>query len=315
MVFGDGSAPAANLSGAIRVHSYMRQLRSLLVLCAITAPLLAAPLLAAPAADPLAAGRAALDRGEHDQAVELFTKAIAAQPNDAQAHYLLGRTYGEMAQQASMFKQVSLAKQTRTEFERAVELDPNLLDARMGLISFYLLAPGFMGGGEDKAVAQAAEIKKRDALEGHRAYARVYMHAKKTDLARKEFVDAVREQPTSARAHYLLGGFLMNEKNWPGSLHEMEMALKLDPAFMPAYFRIGQYAVRSGTIYPRGEESLRKYLGYKPAENEPSLAAAWYWLGQLQEKQGKKAEARQSYLNAQKLAPGDTDIQAALKKL
>jgi tetratricopeptide (TPR) repeat protein len=273
------------------------------------------PLLAATAADPLAPARAALDRGENEKAVDLLTKVVETRPNDAQSHYLLGVAYGELAQRANILKQASLAKKTRTEFERAVELDPNLIEPRFALISYYLLAPGFMGGGEDKAIAQAAEIKRRNPIEGHRAYARVYMHDKKTDLARKEFVDAVREHPTSARTHYLLGGFLMNEKNWPSALHEYEMALQLDPAYMPTYVRIGQHAARSATNYPKGEESLRKYLGYKPAENEPSLAVAWYWLGQLQEKQGKKAEARQSYLNAQKLAPGDEDIQAALKKL
>lgn len=32
--------------------------------------------------------------------------------------------------------------------------------------------------------------------------------------------------------------------------------------------RIGQHAARSATNYARGEESLRKYLGYKPADND-----------------------------------------------
>jgi tetratricopeptide (TPR) repeat protein len=288
----------------------MRPAGFLLLLCLATLPLSAAN-----AADPLAAGRAALDRDENEKAVDLLTKAIAAQPNSAEAHYFLGVAYGELAQKANILKQASLAKKTKAEFERAVELDPNHLDARFALISYYLIAPGFMGGGEDKAIAQAAEIKRRNAIEGHRAYARVYAHDKKTDLARKEFVDAVRENPTSARAHYLLGSYLMNEKNWTGSLHEFDMALKLDAAYMPTYLRIGQHAARSETNYARGEESLRKYLGYKPGENEPSLAAAWYWLGQLQEKQGKKANARQSYLNAQKLAPNDKDVIAAVGRL
>jgi tetratricopeptide (TPR) repeat protein len=135
------------------------------------------------------------------------------------------------------------------------------------------------------------------------------------DLARKEYVDGVREHPNSARAHYLLGGFMMNEKNWPVSLRELDAALKLDPAFMPAYFRIGQHAALSGSNYTRGEEMLRKYLTHKPALFEPGLAGAWYWLGQLQEKQGKKADARASFTTALKLAPGDKDVTAALKRV
>jgi tetratricopeptide (TPR) repeat protein len=287
----------------------MRRLLALLLVC------LALPLSTATAADLIAAGRAALERDENEKAVELFTKAIALQPNDAVAHYLLGNAYGDLAQKSNILKQASLAKKTKAEFERAVQLDPNFIDARSALISYYLIAPGFMGGSTEKALEQAAEIQRRDSIEGHRAHARIYAHEKKTDLARKEFVDAVRENPNSARAHYLLGIYLMNEKNWTGSLHEYDMALKLDAAYMPTYLRVGQHAARSESNYVRGEESIRKYLAYKPTEHEPGLAVAWYWLGQLQEKQGKIAEARQSYLNAQKLAPKDKDITEALKKL
>lgn len=263
----------------------------------------------------MAAARAALDREDNEKAVELFTKVIAAQPKNAEAYYLRGAAYGDLAQRAGILKQASLASKTKADFERAVQLDPNHLNARFGLINFYLIAPGFMGGSDDKALAQAAEIKKRDPLKGHSAYARVYGHQKKPDLARKEYVDAVRENPKSARAHYMLAGFLLNEKNWTGSLHELEMAISLDPAFMPAYNRLGAHAALSESNYVRGEEALRKYLAHKPAEDEPHHAATWYWLGRVQEKQGKKNEARQSYQNGLKLAPNEKELKDALKKL
>lgn len=271
-------------------------------------------LFAANAADLAAAGRVALDRNDYEKAEELFEKAIAAEPNNAQYHYLLGAAYGEHAQNVNMFSQASLAKKTKAEFEKAVELDPNHLQARFALIDYYLIAPSFMGGSEEKAQQQVNEIRKRDALDGHRAQGRLYARQKKTDLARKEYVDAVREQPNSAKAHYFLGGFyLLTDKNWANALHEYDMALKLDPAYMPTYFRLGQLAARSESNYARGGESLRKYLAYKPAENEPNLASTWYWLGQIQEKQGKKADAKQSYNNALKLAPGSKEIKEALK--
>lgn len=289
----------------------MRRLSLLLLLCFLAVP----PLSAATLPEQIAAGRAALERDEHEKAIDLFTKAVTLAPKSAEAHYLLGVAYGELAQKANVLKQASLAKKTKAEFETAVALDPNYLDARFGLINYYLVAPGFMGGSEEKAIAQAAEIKRRNPIEGHRAYARVYTSQKKPDLARKEYVDAVREQPASARAHYLLGTFLLVDKNWSGALHEFDMALKLDASYMPTFFRIGQHAARSESNYARGEESLRKYLAYKPAENEPDHASAWYWLGQVQEKQGKKAEARQSYANAQKLAPTSKEIKEALKKV
>ena len=256
-----------------------------------------------------------MKRGDADQAAKLFEQAVAAKPNAAEYHYYLGTAYGAQAQKAGMFGGFSLAKKTKGEFERAIQLDPNYLEPRLALVDYYSIAPGIAGGSDEKALEQAGEIKKRNALEGHRAFGRIYNRQKKFDLARKEYVEAVREQPTSPKAHFYLGNFLVSQKDWTGSLHEYDYALKLDPNYMPPYFRIGHHAVQSESNYARGEESLRKYLGYTPAEDEPSLASAWYYLGMLQEKTGRKADAKQSYLNAQKLAPTSKDIAEALKRV
>src|SRR5205809_5896957 len=116
------------------------------------------------------------------------------------------------------------------------------------------------------------EIRKRDAVMGHRAYARVYSRQKKTDLARKEIIDAVREDPKSARAHVALGTFYAgDEKNYQAAFDEIESAIRLDPAHMPAWYRLGQIAVASSSNLQRGEEALRKYLAYRPKEGEPPL--------------------------------------------
>jgi tetratricopeptide (TPR) repeat protein len=277
--------------------------------------LFATSLFAAPGEQQFDAGRLALAKGQIDQAVELFEKAVAANPKSSDFHFWLGNAYGSQAVKANMVRQASLAKKTLAEFEKAVQLDPNNIEARFGLIDYYMRAPGFMGGGQDKALAQAAEVKKRQALAGHRAYARIYMTQKKADAARKELVEAVREQPTSAKAHYYLGNFLLNDKNFPSAVHEYEMAIKLDSTFMPSWLRLGQAIAQAGTNYARGEEAIRKYLAYKPSYDEPQHLGAWYWLGQIYERQGKRDAARSAYANAQKLAPGEKDIEAALKRV
>ena len=275
----------------------------------------ATPAFSATDTQLFADAKAAMKRGDADQAAKLLEQAVAMKPNVAEYHFILGTAYGAQAQKAGMFGGIGLAKKTKAEFERAVELDPNNIEARFGLLNFYTIAPGIIGGSDEKALQQAAEIKKRDALEGHRAYGRIYNGQKKFDLARKEYVDAVREQPASAKAHYYLGSFLVSQKDWSGSLHEYEYALKLDPKYMPAYFRIGHHATASQSNYARGEEAMRKYLAYTPAEDEPSHASAWYYLGMIQEKTGRKADAKESYANAQKLAPKSKEVSEALKRV
>ena len=181
----------------------------------------------------------------------------------------------------------------------------------------FAMPPAFMGGSEEKALQQAAEVRKRDALQGHRASAIIYVRQKKPDLARKEYYDAIREQPNSPKAHQFLGIFLMSEKNYKQAAEEYENAVRLDPKFMPGWFQIGHVAALAENNYTHGEEALRKYLAYSPneKESEPPLARAWYWLGQIYEKQGHKAEAKQMYGTSLKLAPGAKDVTEALKRV
>src|ERR1043166_4641384 len=136
---------------------------------AVLVALIVLPLLAQ--SSLLDQGRAAMNRNDADAAAALFEKAVAQNPKSAEAHYLLGTAYGSQAQKASIFSQMSLAGKTKDEFDKAVELDPALIDARFGLVQFYEMAPGIAGRSFDKAFAQVAEIKKHDPLMAHRAAA------------------------------------------------------------------------------------------------------------------------------------------------
>ena len=270
------------------------------------------------AADPRAtyqAGREAMRRGDHAKAAELLEEAVRLEPNNSMWHYALAGAYGGQIQNAGIFKKASLAKKSKGALDRAIELDPNNLEARMALIEYLLQAPAIAGGSEAKAEQQAAEIRKRNAITGHRAMARIHQHRKKPELAVQEMVAAVREQPNSADAHYYYGATLFNQKNYKDAAAEFENALKLDPNHRLATFRIGQLAAVSGTNYPRGEEMLKKYLTFTPGDTDVPLARAWYWLGQIYEKQGKKAEAKQAYAASLKLTPGAKDVAEALKRV
>lgn len=119
----------------------------------------------------VAQAHAAIDANHPDVAVALLRSALAQSPNDSNVHYLLGVAYGDLAEKANVFRQPSLARHSRDEFERAVQLDPDNLDARYALVEYYTLAPGFLGGNNQKALAEAAEIRARNAAFGNRAIA------------------------------------------------------------------------------------------------------------------------------------------------
>ena len=260
-------------------------------------------------------GRDAMTHGEPVKAAEHFEKAVALEPNNAGYHYQLATAYGMATAGAGMFKAMSLARKLKAELVRAIQLDPNLISARFALLEFSIAAPAIAGGSESAALEQAAEIRKRDAIDGHRAFARIHTAAKKPDLARKEYADMVKEQPASTRAHYFSGVYqMLTEKNYKAATDEFESALRLDPAYMPAYFQIGHAAALAGNNFARGEETLRKYLEYRPKDEEPPPARAYYWLGAIYEKQGNPAEAKSNYAASLKINPNQKDVDAAMKR-
>lgn len=261
-------------------------------------------------------GRAALGRGETDSAVGILEKAVAQSPQSAEAHFALGSAYGNKAQASGMFGAPRYASKLKGEFEKAGALDPKYIEPRFGLVQFYASAPGIMGGSHEKALAQAKDLKAINPLAGHRAYAFIYTQQKKLDLAEKEYLEALREEPASPKAHSYFGQYLANSaKNYAAAFAEFESALKLDPQYMPAFYHLGRTASLANTNLARGEEALKQYVAYTPKESEPALANAQYFLGDVYEKQGRKAEARQAYMAALKLNPSLVKAGDALKRV
>src|SRR5208337_2801204 len=86
-----------------------------------------------------------------DRAESSCKKAVSLDPNNSRFHLWLGRVYGEKADRANFVIAAGLAGKVRAEFERAVQLSPDDVDARLDLAEFYAEAPGIVGGGEQKA--------------------------------------------------------------------------------------------------------------------------------------------------------------------
>ncbi|MFY9675361.1 MAG: hypothetical protein WAK13_12965, partial [Terriglobales bacterium] len=100
-------------------------------------------------------------------------KAVALDPRNSGYHRWLGHVYGEKADHANFLLAASLAGKTREEFERAVQLNPNSVEARSDLAEFYFEAPGIVGGGQDKARAQARVFAASAPAREHWVYAHI----------------------------------------------------------------------------------------------------------------------------------------------
>lgn len=226
-------------------------------------------------------GQLALRADDPEAAVKHHEKAIALDPANSNYQWRLGDAYGRSAQKAGVFSKMGLAGKCRTAYEKAVELDPKNLDARFSLMSFYQQAPGIAGGGKDKAMAQAQEIKKQDASRGRQALASVYAADKKFDLAFAQYEEVLKEKPDDYNA----------------------------------LFQIGRLAAVSGERLDHGLAVLRQCLRMSPPENAPGHAAAHWRIGFILEKKGDKAAARSAYETSLKVDPKFPQAIDSLKNL
>ncbi|MCX6641672.1 MAG: tetratricopeptide repeat protein [bacterium] len=260
-------------------------------------------------------GRIAIINDDVEKSIGYLEKAVELHPNDTNYRLWLGNSYGAKAQSAGIFKQASLAGKVKKEFEKAVELDPDNLQARSGLMQYYLQAPGIMGGSDKKALQQAEEIKKRNMAMGCQAYAQIYTKDKKYDLAEKEYLSAIAQCPDSLDLRYGLGFLYQQTEKYDQAFSVYEAVLKEHPENATALYQIGRTASISGQNLERATACLQTYMTMTLKEDEPPLEWAHYRLGTIYEKAGKIDLAKQEYQEALKLKPDQKEAKEALKKL
>ena len=111
--------------------------------------------------------------GDSDGALQLAERAVKLKPDVAEYHWQLAWVVGNQAQHANVLHQFGLARRFRQEAETTIALDPKHIDARLGMITYYIKAPGILGGDRQKADEMAEEVARIDAASGYLARARV----------------------------------------------------------------------------------------------------------------------------------------------
>jgi tetratricopeptide (TPR) repeat protein len=260
-------------------------------------------------------GRIANAQGKSGEAVDWFEKAVKRNDQSALYHYWLGNALGDEAQKASKIRQPFLARRVKAEFERAVQLDPKSIDAREGLIEFYSIAPGFMGGSMDKAREQANEIVKLDPMRGHLGLARVAERSKDLATAEREYKALIDALPDSATGYYVLGSFYRGQSRWDEAFAIYERLMERMPAQMAVHLTWAGTAAQSGKHLERGEREAKFYI--ENSKNEPiaSRSNAHWRLGQIYEQTSRKDLARAEYNEALKLNPRNQNAKRSLDAL
>ncbi len=249
-----------------------------------------------------------------DRAISACEKAVTLAPNNSEFHLWLGRTYGEKADASSFFTAAGLAKKVRTEFERAVALDPKNAIGRTDLAEFYLEAPGIVGGGQDKARAQAEALSKLDPAKAHWVTGRIAEKNKDAATAEREYRAAIGESHGGASAWLNLALFYRNTKRFD----EMQDALKhataapIDRA--DVLVDAASTLLRTNRDLPFAVQLVQRYLASHTVEQAPPFKAH-YLLGNILEKQGDKQGAAKEYQTALAMAKDFGRAREALNRV
>lgn len=253
----------------------------------------------------------------YDQAIAASERAVALAPNSARYHLWLGRAYGRKAENASWLTAASLARKMRDQFELAVQLNGDDVDARTDLAEFYIEAPGIMGGGKDKAYAQAKSVEVRDTATAHWIRARVAEKDKRYEVAEGEYKAAIQDSGDRADNWLSLASFYRRQNR----IAEMETAInkavesQKKAEGKSAFFDAATLLIRAGRQLPRAAELLGKYIASKDKVEDAPTFHAHYLLGQIHEKQGDRAAAAREYTAALKLAKDYREARAALARV
>jgi len=259
-------------------------------------------------------GRAYYSLQDWDRAIQYGEKAVELSPNQSNYQMWLARAYGEKAESASFLSAAGWAKKARVAWERAVELDPSNVEARTDLAEFYFEAPGIVGGGKDKARAQADALLKVAPSKAHWVYARMAEKNKDSAVAESEYKAAQAASKDEAEGWMYLASFYRNA----GRLADMESAIQ-KAAAAPSkdcdpWMDAAHTLFRTGRNFPLAMELAKRCLAPdKGSEDSPAFKAHTL-LGQFYEKQGDKNAAADEYRTALALAKNFKPAQDGLRR-
>lgn len=259
----------------------------------------------------VAEGRKKLEAGQAEAALVALERAVELEPEVPTHHYWLARANLVRLNEVSMFQKLGFAKKVQQTFARAIELDPDYVDARVGLANFYFNAPQIAGGSVDLGLAQAEEIRKRDPLQGYTLIAQAHQQRGAVDEAMRAYREAIAAAPTAAAPRVRLGLLLQQQKAWDEAFAVFEQGVA-DLGDASCLYQLGRTAVLSGQRLDRGAEAFARYI----AEGTGGQVPHAHWrLGMLHELRGETDKARAAYRAALELEPGLEQAKEALAAL
>ncbi len=218
--------------------------------------------------------------GDFKQATDYLQKATAEAPRSSEYMDWLGRIYGKRAETSNPLLAPGLAAKARQAFERSVELDPKNSEALDDLFDYYLEAPGFLGGGYDKAAGVAQKIAAVDPPEGYFAQAKLAQKRKEFPSAEMHLRQAIAAAPHEIGHKIALARFLATQGRNRESDDVFLQAQKDHPNAPRLWFARADVLIKQKRDLAEAKTLLQKYMHAQITVDDPPKEQAAQLLKQ-----------------------------------
>lgn len=227
-------------------------------------------------------GRNYYGQGEFKKATEALEKAVALEPGNSEYYLWLGRAFGRRAETSSMITAPGYANRARQAFEKAAQLNPVNLEAQSDLFEYYLEAPGFLGGGYDKASATAGQIAHLNPAEGYWAQAKLAEKRKEYSSAEAHFRQAVEIAPQQVGRLVDLARLFTKQGRYQEADLSLAKADQIAPHSPKLMYAKAELYIKSKRNLGVARELLKQYLSCALTPEDPPRADAEKLLRQVQ---------------------------------
>jgi tetratricopeptide (TPR) repeat protein len=198
------------------------------------------------------------------------------------------------------WQQIHYWKDTRTVFERAVQVTQNNYVA-LSLLGSIRATDGNLDAA--MKLYQEALRAKPDYARGHFFLAHGLEQQGKVDQAKSEYALALRLNPALEEARIFLGRLLAGEQKYDQAAAEYEAVLKTNPRSATAHNDLARLLQTEGRL----DESVPHYLA--ALQFDSSLAQAHNNLGVLYLQKGQLADGITQLREALRLNPGNVETE------
>lgn len=149
-----------------------------------------------------------------DKSVVYYKKLKQLKPSEANFFFKYGAAMGMKAKESNKLKALGMIGEIRRAFEKTIELNPKHIEARWGLMYYYMYLPGIFGGSETKAIRFSNELLKLSPVDGYLSRGQLDEYFERYTLAEEQFKKAIAAGSTKKGAQFL-SNLYKNKMNQP----------------------------------------------------------------------------------------------------